>query len=209
MALPPVVKGPLTTTHLVRWAAANGNYARIHWDLPFAQMQQGLENVVVNGSLKNQYLGQLLVDFAGHGGWLRRFYVQHRGMDYPGDVLTANGIVTGLRDDGRRRPRGLHGDADQQPGTPDRVGRRHGGSAPPGAGTAAGLATGARTRVLEGLRVLDMGPGIAPSFCAKLLADYGAEVIKVEPPGQGDPARRMGPFVGDDPHPEKSIPFLY
>ena len=63
--------------------------------------------------------------------------------------------------------------------------------------------------MLDGLRVLDLGPGIAPSFCARLLADYGAEVIKVEPPGEGDPARRMGPFVGDDPHPEKSIPFLY
>ena len=63
--------------------------------------------------------------------------------------------------------------------------------------------------MLDGLRVLDMGPGIAPSFCAKLLADYGAEVVKVEPPGEGDPARRMGPFVGDDPHPEKSIPYLY
>ena len=63
--------------------------------------------------------------------------------------------------------------------------------------------------MLEGLRVLDMGPGIAPSFCAKLLADYGAEVVKVEPPGKGDPVRGMGPFVGDDPHPEKSIPFLY
>lgn len=96
--LPPVVKGPLTTTHLVRWAAANGNYARIHWDLPFAQLRQGLPNVVVNGSLKNQYLGQLLVDFAGPGGWLRRFYVQHRGMDYPGDTLTAAGAVTGRRE---------------------------------------------------------------------------------------------------------------
>ena len=63
--------------------------------------------------------------------------------------------------------------------------------------------------MLGGLRVLDMGPGIAPSFCAKMLADYGAEVVKVEAPGDGDPARRMGPFVGDDPHIEKSIPFLY
>ncbi len=63
--------------------------------------------------------------------------------------------------------------------------------------------------MLDGLRVLDFGPGIAPSFCAKLLADYGAAIVKVEPPGGGDPARRMGPFVGDDPHPEKSIPFLY
>ncbi len=63
--------------------------------------------------------------------------------------------------------------------------------------------------MLNGLSVLDMGPGIAPSFCAKLLADYGAAVIKVEPPGAGDPARRMGPFAGNDTHPEKSIPFLY
>ena len=63
--------------------------------------------------------------------------------------------------------------------------------------------------MLDGLRVLDMGPGVAPSFCAKLLADYGADVVKVESPGEGDPARRMGPFVGDDTHPEKSIPYLY
>ena len=91
----PVVKGPITTTHLVRWAASNGNYARIHWDLPFAQLRQGLVNVVVNGSLKNQYLGQLLVNFAGEEGWFKRFYVEHRGMDYPGDVLTAFGTVSG------------------------------------------------------------------------------------------------------------------
>ena len=63
--------------------------------------------------------------------------------------------------------------------------------------------------MLDGLKVLDMGPGTAPSFCAKLLADYGASVVKVEPPGEGDPGRRRGPFVDDDPDPEKSIPFLY
>ena len=84
----------MTTTHLVRWAAANGNYARIHWDLPFAQLHQGLENVVVNGSLKNQYLGQLLIKFAGEQGWFKRFYVEHRGMDFPGDTITAGGTVT-------------------------------------------------------------------------------------------------------------------
>ena len=98
MDLPPVVKGPMTTTHLIRWAAANGNYARIHWDLPFAQLHQGLPNVVVNGSLKNQYLGQLLLEFAGDSGWFKRFYVEHRGMDFPGDTLTAFGVVTGKRE---------------------------------------------------------------------------------------------------------------
>jgi crotonobetainyl-CoA:carnitine CoA-transferase CaiB-like acyl-CoA transferase len=63
--------------------------------------------------------------------------------------------------------------------------------------------------MLDGVRVLELGGHISAPFCAKLLSDYGADVVKVEPPGQGDEARRMGPFVGDDPHAEKSIPFLY
>jgi CoA:oxalate CoA-transferase len=64
-------------------------------------------------------------------------------------------------------------------------------------------------RILEGIRVLESGEHVSAPFCAKLLADYGADVIKVEPPGEGDVARRTGPFAGDNPHPEKSIPFLY
>ena len=63
--------------------------------------------------------------------------------------------------------------------------------------------------LLNGIRVLDLGSGISGPWCAKILADYGAEVIKVESPGSGDAARRMGPFAGDDPDPEKSLTFLY
>ena len=63
--------------------------------------------------------------------------------------------------------------------------------------------------ILEGVRVVEVGSQVSAPFCARLLADYGADVIKVEPPGEGDEARRQGPFVGDDPHPDKSIPFLY
>ncbi|MCX6022299.1 MAG: CoA transferase, partial [Chloroflexi bacterium] len=44
---------------------------------------------------------------------------------------------------------------------------------------------------------------------SKLLADYGADVIKIERPGSGDPARAHGPFPGDVPHPEKSGRFLH
>ena len=60
---------------------------------------------------------------------------------------------------------------------------------------------------LEGCRVLDLS-GPSGVYCGKLLADMGAEVIKVEPPG-GDPMRRIGPFVHDEPHPERSIHWLH
>jgi crotonobetainyl-CoA:carnitine CoA-transferase CaiB-like acyl-CoA transferase len=44
---------------------------------------------------------------------------------------------------------------------------------------------------LAGFRVVDVSTSIAGGFCTKLLADYGAEVIRVEPPG-GDPTRVLG-----------------
>ncbi len=57
-------------------------------------------------------------------------------------------------------------------------------------------------RALEGFRVLEDGGGIAAAYAGKLLADLGADVIKVEPPGRGDPIRRRGPFPADQPHRE-------
>lgn len=64
-------------------------------------------------------------------------------------------------------------------------------------------------QALADVKVLDITHHIAGPYCTKLLADYGADVIKVERPGVGDPARRMGPFLGDDPHPDKSGLFLH
>ena len=64
-------------------------------------------------------------------------------------------------------------------------------------------------QALSDVKVVDLTWHISGPYCTKLLADYGAEVIKVEKPGAGDPARRMGPFFHDDPHPEKSGLFLH
>ena len=62
---------------------------------------------------------------------------------------------------------------------------------------------------LSDVRVLDFTHYISGPYCTKLLADYGAEVVKVERPDVGDGARRLGPFPGDVPHPEKSGLFLF
>ena len=62
---------------------------------------------------------------------------------------------------------------------------------------------------LSGVRVIDLTRDIAGAYCAFLLGTFGAEVIKIEPPGTGDPSRQYGPFPGDEPHPERSAAFLY
>jgi crotonobetainyl-CoA:carnitine CoA-transferase CaiB-like acyl-CoA transferase len=58
-------------------------------------------------------------------------------------------------------------------------------------------------------RILDISNGIAGAYCTKLFADYGADVIKIEPPDTGDLTRQMAPFFKDDPHIEKSLVFFY
>ena len=62
---------------------------------------------------------------------------------------------------------------------------------------------------LTGVKVVELCESVAGSYCCKLLADLGAEVIKIENPEHGDRARRRGPFLGDLPHPERSGLFLY
>jgi crotonobetainyl-CoA:carnitine CoA-transferase CaiB-like acyl-CoA transferase len=62
---------------------------------------------------------------------------------------------------------------------------------------------------LSSLKVVEVGEMVSAPYATKLMADLGAEVIKVERPGVGDSARRRGPFPGNAPHPEKSGLFLY
>jgi CoA:oxalate CoA-transferase len=62
---------------------------------------------------------------------------------------------------------------------------------------------------LAGIRVIELAQGVAGPYCGKLLADAGAEVIKVEPPETGDSSRNLGPFPGDIPDQEKSGLYLH
>jgi formyl-CoA transferase len=58
---------------------------------------------------------------------------------------------------------------------------------------------------LRGIRVIDVGTRISAPFCAGLLGELGADVIKVELPGRGDFMRAMGPFVPVDDGPDYSL----
>jgi crotonobetainyl-CoA:carnitine CoA-transferase CaiB-like acyl-CoA transferase len=60
---------------------------------------------------------------------------------------------------------------------------------------------------LAGLRIVEFADEKG-QFCGKLLGDLGADVVKIEPPG-GEPCRRIGPFLDDIPHPERSLSFWY
>jgi CoA:oxalate CoA-transferase len=64
-------------------------------------------------------------------------------------------------------------------------------------------------RALGHLRVVELCHMVTGPYCTKLLADLGAEVVKVEAPAAGDDARRRGPFLDDTPDPELSGLFLY
>ncbi len=65
-----------------------------------------------------------------------------------------------------------------------------------------------RADALSDLRIVDLSDGIAGAFCSKLFADFGADVIKVEPPF-GDPTRSLGPFPDDNADSEACGMFIY
>ena len=94
-SLPAITKGPMSTAHIMRWSAAMENWHRIHYDRRYATEHDGLPDVLVNGSWKQHVLIQVLTDWVGETGWLWRLKFQYRGMNIPGDTLTAWGRVTG------------------------------------------------------------------------------------------------------------------
>ena len=90
--LPPLVKEP-TSQQLVKWAGASGDFYPIHYDKDYA-LGNNLPGIIVHGPLKTTWLGQLLSDWVGEGGKIKKYGCSHRGMDVPGDKLTCKGTVT-------------------------------------------------------------------------------------------------------------------
>ena len=91
MDLPALAKEP-TTQQLVKYAGASGDFYQIHYDKDFAA-GNGLDGVILHGALKNAFLGQLMTQWMGPLGVLKKLSCQYRGMDFPGQTITGKGTV--------------------------------------------------------------------------------------------------------------------
>jgi acyl dehydratase len=100
LEIPYLVKQP-TTQQLVMWAGASGDYNPIHYDKDFA-LSRGLSGVVVHGQLVTAFLGQMLLDWLGESGVIKKISVSYKGMNYPGDTLTCRATVAKKAADDRQ-----------------------------------------------------------------------------------------------------------
>lgn len=96
--VPGLEKGPLTTAHLMRWSAAMENWHKIHYDKPFAIEHDKLPGLLINGSLKQQFIMQLLKDWVGSAGWVWKVSFQFRAMNVVGEKLQIWGRVLDKQD---------------------------------------------------------------------------------------------------------------
>ena len=92
--LPPLMRGPLSPMHLMRFSAAIENWHRIHYDRDFATGHDQLPDLVVSGSWKQHFVAQLVRQWAGPEGWMTELGLQYRRVNVVGETLTAWGRVT-------------------------------------------------------------------------------------------------------------------
>ncbi|MEN8613853.1 MaoC/PaaZ C-terminal domain-containing protein [Dehalogenimonas sp. THU2] len=96
--IPSLVKNP-TSRQLVMYAGASGDYNPIHYDRD-AAAARGLPDIVVHGQLVSACLMQLLSDWLGDAGSIKRFSVSYKAMTFPGEPFTCRGTVTKVPDTG-------------------------------------------------------------------------------------------------------------
>lgn len=95
-----LTRGPMTSSHLMRWSAAIENFHRIHYDHPFATGHDKLPGLLVNGTWKQHFLAAMVRQWLGPQGWLWKIDFSFRKMDVAGSTLTAWGRITELKQQG-------------------------------------------------------------------------------------------------------------
>jgi len=92
MKLPTIIKTP-NSQQLVKYAAASLEFPEIHYDIDYAKAA-GLPGVLVQGSLKHAFLGQLITDWIGQNNILKKLSVSYRGMNITNEKLYCKGIIS-------------------------------------------------------------------------------------------------------------------
>ncbi len=91
----PALKKSVNTVNITMYLATVWLMDRIHFDHPFATQRRGLPDVVAPGNMAGDYYVQLLTDWAGEKGGLRKLSIQFRNFMIPGDTLVCGGRITG------------------------------------------------------------------------------------------------------------------
>ncbi len=90
--IPTLIKHP-TTRQLVMWAGASSDYNEIHYDKDVA-LAQNLPGVICHGWVTASYVCQVITDWMGDEGTLKKLNIAFRGMLFPGQDVTCQGKVT-------------------------------------------------------------------------------------------------------------------
>ncbi len=89
----PILTKETTIIQMGRWAGASGDYDPLHYDKATAQ-EMGFSDTIVQGKLKGAYLTQLVTDWMGTEGWLKKFSCQYRRVDLCRQRMIMKGKVT-------------------------------------------------------------------------------------------------------------------
>jgi acyl dehydratase len=89
--VPALVKYP-STADLVRYCGAASDFSPIHFDEPYAK-KRGMTGVIVQGLFKAACLGQMLTDWAGPKGWVKKIATKYQRVNLPDQPLTCQGKV--------------------------------------------------------------------------------------------------------------------
>ena len=100
-ALPELRKKP-GVTQLVKYAAGGGDFNPLHHDYAFPQAR-ALGSIIVHGRFKYAALGELVSNWLGHSGRIRKLSCQYRGMDFPDQELTCKGTIERKWEEGGKR----------------------------------------------------------------------------------------------------------
>jgi len=90
--LPTLIKHP-TSKHLVMFAGASCDFYEVHYDKDFAK-EAGLPGIIIQGMLSASYLAQVVTDWIGERGTLKKLSTRNQQVIFPNQDIVCRGVIT-------------------------------------------------------------------------------------------------------------------